>query len=962
MVHCGLGQIGEHIINRNCTADGNDARSEFESRAARWGAISCLAGATIGAIGLAGWLTPLEALTTVIPGQPVMMPNTAISLMLLGVAGALLGPGRQQLPRLMLATALVIATFMIGAGTLYEYLVGTNFGLDQLFVPSHVGPFPGRPSPPTALAVTLLSLAIPYMDLSSSARIRFSEWLILGALLIALVSLLGQLFGAGLLYRFAHVPVYGVAVPTAVGLFAISTGLLLQRPTVGVMRMIAGPGPGSELLRRSAPMAVLVPAGMGVVAARLVEAPGIVDVPLVFAAFAVLSAIASIALLNVTAVQLDRTHSALERSRMRTRELIDHASDGIFLADLNGRFVDTNEAACRMLGCTRDEIVGKAIVDFVPQSEAERIWTAREHVLRGETYVVEHTVRRKDGTYLPVEASTKLLPDGRWQAFVRDITERKRAEDALRLSEAKFSGIVSTSADAVVSVDGSRRITLFNDSAERMFGRSRAEAIGAPLDILIPERLRDVHGRHFERFLKGPNTARRMGDAPSYILGIRSNGEEFPADAAISKISVDGDTILTATIRDITAQQRLENEKRIAEEIVSALGATLDFEEVLTIIAEKLVREFADICVIDLEDEGRWRRARVLCRDPYLSWVSEALTQSHEPGERVTQPLLLQNTSAEELARWIPGEMPLKALRTVAPISAMLAPLVAGDKRAGQIVVLASEPSRKFDARDLGLLSSLIVRGGLGLHRTILYRAAVRATQARDDVLGIVAHDLRSPLQLLTFRAADVRRLGVDGAAELGKAIESVAFRMNRLIQDILDVTRLEAGRLPLRHERIVPKEVFADMLETLAPLASQASLELRLEAPPDLPEILGDYERLKQIFENLIGNAIKFTKPGGRIIVGAEANPEEIVFSVTDTGRGISEENLSHIFDRFWQASAGTRQGAGLGLPIVQGLVEAHGGRIWAKSTPGQGTTFYFTVPRADARREPTKRASGMG
>ena len=128
-------------------------------------------------------------------------------------------------------------------------------------------------------------------------------------------------------------------------------------------------------------------------------------------------------------------------------------------------------------------------------------------------------------------------------------------------------------------------------------------------------------------------------------------------------------------------------------------------------------------------------------------------------------------------------------------------------------------------------------------------------------------------------------------------------------------------------------------------PLADSASLELRLDLPCDLPELWGDHDRLLRVFENLIGNAIKFTEPGGEIILGADAGADDVLFSVADTGCGISDDQVRHIFDRFWQGPEGKRRGAGLGLPIVKDIVEAHGGRIWVQSSPGQGSTFFFTI-----------------
>jgi signal transduction histidine kinase len=173
----------------------------------------------------------------------------------------------------------------------------------------------------------------------------------------------------------------------------------------------------------------------------------------------------------------------------------------------------------------------------------------------------------------------------------------------------------------------------------------------------------------------------------------------------------------------------------------------------------------------------------------------------------------------------------------------------------------------------------------------------------------------------------------------------AMAARMNRLIQDLLDVARMEAGQLTLERARLAPAELTFEATEMQRPLATSSSLELRLDLAPNLPELWGDRHRLMQVFENLIGNAIKFTPPGGRITVAAAPREREVVFSVADTGRGITPEGLTRVFDRFWQATRVDRQGAGLGLPITKGIVEAHGGRIWVESALGQGSTFFFSI-----------------
>jgi signal transduction histidine kinase len=218
-------------------------------------------------------------------------------------------------------------------------------------------------------------------------------------------------------------------------------------------------------------------------------------------------------------------------------------------------------------------------------------------------------------------------------------------------------------------------------------------------------------------------------------------------------------------------------------------------------------------------------------------------------------------------------------------------------------------------------------------------------------VLGIVAHDLRNPLGTILMQTALLRRPAPEPerrSQEPTARLERAAVRMNRLIEDLLDVTRIEAGRLSVEQARLPAGQMLSDAVEAQKALAACAAVELRLEGAPELPELWADRHRLGQVFENLIGNAIKFTEPGGRITVGAAPGDGEALFWVADTGCGVAAEDLPHLFDRFWQARKSDRRSAGLGLPIVKGIVEAHGGRIWVESTPGRGSTFFFTIPTA--------------
>ena len=481
------------------------------SRIQRAGPLLCLGGAALGGLGLFGWISGLSVLTTIVPGLPPMMPRTALALLLIGGVGAA-DQGDHSTPRRktlsLLATLVVL---VIGVGTLAEYGLGVEFPIDRLLPRSQTALVPGPSSPLTALALTSLAAALLLFDVRATHRVRPSEWLVLCAALTAFTGLTGIILGAAPLYRLTRAPLIGVSLPTAVSLLLTSMGLLLARPTTGFMRVATSPGPGGILLRRLALPTIVGPVLLGLIITRLSAALGIADVSIPVAILAAAMTVASLFLIVVTAVRLDRAHLDVEASRTQTRTLLEQAPDGIFVANIDGRYTDVNDAGCRMLQYSREEIIGKTIVDLLPPEDIERLWQSRELLLQGTVQVDEWRLRRKDGSYVPVEVSARILPDGRWQGFVRDISERQRLEGELRLSEARSTGILSVSADAIISIDADQRITLFNEGAEKIYGYTKTEAIGARLDMLIPERLRAVHQQHVARFATYPGIAKRMG-------------------------------------------------------------------------------------------------------------------------------------------------------------------------------------------------------------------------------------------------------------------------------------------------------------------------------------------------------------------------------------------------------------------------------------------------------------------
>jgi signal transduction histidine kinase len=285
----------------------------------------------------------------------------------------------------------------------------------------------------------------------------------------------------------------------------------------------------------------------------------------------------------------------------------------------------------------------------------------------------------------------------------------------------------------------------------------------------------------------------------------------------------------------------------------------------------------------------------------------------------------------------------------------MIVPLVARGRTLGAITFASTEASgRRYGPADLTLAEGLAGRAALTIDNARLYKEAQQAAQARDEVLAVVSHDLRNPLNVISLGAAALlKRLPEQAEAaswrKQADLIRRSADRAIRLIQDLLEVAKLEAGRLTVERQPEDAGRLVDEVVELHRPLAEARGLKLERELGPALPAVLADRSRVLQVFSNLIGNAVRYTPEGGRITVRALRDGPRVCFCVSDTGKGIAPESLPHLFERYWQAKSSS-EGAGLGLPIARGIVEAHGGGMWVESEPGKGSTFCFTLPVAGA------------
>jgi signal transduction histidine kinase len=400
------------------------------------------------------------------------------------------------------------------------------------------------------------------------------------------------------------------------------------------------------------------------------------------------------------------------------------------------------------------------------------------------------------------------------------------------------------------------------------------------------------------------------------------------------------------------AREMAEREERRAAFLASSgqeLAASLDYEHTIATLARLIVPNLAEMSVVDIaEPEGTLRRVAVAHRNPEdeALFASQIGTVRHEVPEALVhimqerEPALVGSLSG--LYAYLTGQ-PDGDNRTL-----IFLPLVSRGQTIGIAAAISAE-GRPFTPTDLPLFAELARRASLSIDNARLYLESQQAVRAREEVLAIVSHDLRNPLSAVSL-GASLLQMSESVSDEDREQLDTIvvsAKRMNRLIADLLDVTRLEGGkRLPVELGSVEVTDMLQEAEELFRAQSGVAQVSMVYRADENVPPVHADRHRVMQVLSNLIGNSMKFTPPGGRIEVSGTLRGGEVLFAVADTGPGIPKENLSDIFSPYWQAKRTERMGAGLGLPIAKGIVEAHGGKIWVESDPGSGTQFYFTLP----------------
>ncbi len=405
-----------------------------------------------------------------------------------------------------------------------------------------------------------------------------------------------------------------------------------------------------------------------------------------------------------------------------------------------------------------------------------------------------------------------------------------------------------------------------------------------------------------------------------------------------------------------TKSDRAAQQAQFLARVAADLTRTLALDQLLSGLAQRLVPALGDLVTVDLvREDGSAARAAAAATSAELETVARDHASAADEAAAVVAvvtehgTLRVSNVRASEPA--LDGSLARFAARAGAR-SMLLTPLVARERVVGAISFIFAPSQRQHSDDDQMLAEEIAAHAALAIENLALFAQAQQAIRARDGLLAVVSHDLRNPLEVIAL-ALSLLEAHADAkqATILGRAHRALD-RIKQLIDDLLDVVRIDAGTL-----RVEPRPMDVSMLleeayELHKPLAADKRIALVAEFSPDLGQAAIDKHRMSQVLANLLGNALKFTPLGGTIRFGAASQGARVVVYVADSGPGIAPENLRRVFDRFWQKEH-TPSGVGLGLAIAKGIVEAHGGTIEVESTPGAGATFRLWIDRVHVRPE---------
>jgi PAS domain S-box-containing protein len=665
--------------------------------------------------------------------------------------------------------------------------------------------------------------------------------------------------------------------------------------------------------------------------------------------------------------------SALGASELEFRRLLERLPAGAYTCDAGGLITFYNERAVALWGRApklndpADRFCGSfklLLTDGTPISH-EDCWMARALKTGKDFNGEEIVVERPDGVRLTVLAHANPIRDAAGQLIgavnvLVDISERKVAEDAQRF----LAAIVESSEDAIISKSLTGIILSWNRGAQQLFGHSAAEAIGQPITMLIPPERQHEEQSILARL--------RQGKKIEHYETVRQTkcGRRIDISLTVSPIRDSSGRIIAASkvARDISPQKKAQQallalkdelatqlaDLRRLHDLSTRLSSTLDLQTILdeTLQTAAAIDE-CDKALLSLCDEdGKFLKlVASLGFGPKFLAQADCMSQGGACGKCLEERrrVIIEDTEVE------PDFEPFReAARQGAFRAVHCTPLLS---RAGQMIGVLSthcrHPRRPSD-RAMHLIDLCARHAVEFIENARLYAEVQAADRSKDEFLAVLAHELRNPLAPIR-NSLHILRLSGDltpATEHVQEVLERQVNHLVRLVDDLLEISRISQGKFELRKEPVELASVIVSAVETSRPLIDEARHQLAISIPPQPLMLEADGVRVAQIVANLLNNAAKYTDAGGQIWLTAQQEAGQIVIAVRDTGIGIDPKQLPHVFEMFAQIqSAGRRAGGGLGigLTLVKRLTEMHGGSVEAKSEGlGHGSEFIIRLPLA--------------
>jgi PAS domain S-box-containing protein len=632
---------------------------------------------------------------------------------------------------------------------------------------------------------------------------------------------------------------------------------------------------------------------------------------------------------------------ALRKSEELHRLTLSNVSDAVFITNDTGAFTYICPNAAVIFGYSSEEVQSLGNIDRVLGND---LFDKNELEASGEIRNIERAVADKAGTRHTLLVNVKRVSiDGGTTLYTcRDITDRKWAEEALRESEEHYRSVTETISDAIITIDEESAIVFANAAAEKLFGYPAAELRGGDLTMLMPDYLRHLHRAGVRRYVE--TGEKHMSWQGVELPGLHKNGQEIPLEISFSEFRRGGRRHFTGVARDITKRKQAEAKvQRLLEEVSKlyqlsrAIIGMVDPDIAMSSIAGQVKDVLGvEFCAIFAPEGGSvWRQ---------LS--PAACTRALSPF--APSPEIIQEVFLSGELKQIQGDGAAGALVELrSPVTYL--PLKAGTKPLGVMVLVSSTLEDETVEAVAGLVAMALERARF-LREMSRMEALKQSDKLKSALLASVSHDLRTPLTSIRTCVESLLHAEAnwDKSAlhEFHLIISEEVKRLTRLVENLLAMARIEAGELRLSKQWSSVAEICSNVLDRCA--AATRHDRVNVECDEALPLVNVDARLIAEALANLVENAAKYSPPGSEITVRARLEGDELTFNVIDQGPGIALEEIGRIFDKFYRGMRPRGQqdsGTGMGLAIARGIIESHGGRIWAESTSGYGATFSFSL-----------------